>query len=107
MPTTSIGNQASFAILGKKVIIEINTDQPEARGGHTPHLLEEAFSWHESLRQNRHMQPGRFTPMRCRAAEPPLPRGVALSSRGRKPARHWAVVKRCFRCQAFCDSSAS
>lgn len=27
------------------------------RGGHTPHLLEEAFSWHQRYQQTGSMQP--------------------------------------------------
>ncbi|WP_454856749.1 acetyl-CoA hydrolase/transferase family protein [Rhizobium binxianense] len=33
VPTTSVGNSASFAILAKKVIVEINLSQPEALEG--------------------------------------------------------------------------
>lgn len=39
-----------------------------ARGGHTPHLLEEAFSWHTRFRTHASMKPPREEPTLQRAA---------------------------------------
>ncbi len=110
VPTTSVGNSATFAILAEKVIVEIDLSQPPElegmhdlyiptrrpfrepipvvapesrvgfgncvsplyrdrladyferalrRGGHTPHVLEDAFSWHlDFMRHGSMRRPG-------------------------------------------------
>jgi succinyl-CoA:acetate CoA-transferase len=32
-------------------------EEAKKRGGHTPHLLEKVFSWHERYRKTRSMLP--------------------------------------------------